>query len=192
MIASHLVWEGVCLSSWLYEDACNWRRLEWGGKAFCPERCVWINYFFFFLLFTLLDSLYLIVHQVLCKSDAPTGDMLLDEALKHIKETQPPETVQSWVELLSGELWIYLMHVTYKYVTLVTCFLLWNTKIFFKMFHWEFFFQSPLKLILHKLLERHANDCIIKKDFIFFALKSMWNIANNFTSVIWFISWNRI
>jgi len=55
------------------------------------------------MLFTLhLDSL--IVHQVLCKSDAPTGDMLLDEALKHIKETQPPETVQSWVELLSGEL----------------------------------------------------------------------------------------
>lgn len=51
-----------------------------------------------------LNSLYLFVHQVLCKSDAPTGDMLLDEALKHIKETQPPETVQSWIELLSGEL----------------------------------------------------------------------------------------
>lgn len=29
--------------------------------------------------------------------------MLLDEALKHVKETQPPETVQSWIELLSGE-----------------------------------------------------------------------------------------
>lgn len=41
--------------------------------------------------------------QVICKSDAPTGDVLLDEALKHIKDTQPPETVQSWVELLSGE-----------------------------------------------------------------------------------------
>jgi hypothetical protein len=40
---------------------------------------------------------------VICKSDAPTGDVLLDEALKHIKETQPPETVQSWIELLSGE-----------------------------------------------------------------------------------------
>lgn len=51
-----------------------------------------------------LNSLFLFVHQVLCKSDAPTGDMLLDEALKHIKETQPPETVQSWIELLSGEL----------------------------------------------------------------------------------------
>lgn len=43
--------------------------------------------------------------KVLCKSDAPTGDVLLDEALKHIKETQPPETVQSWVEYLSGETW---------------------------------------------------------------------------------------
>lgn len=41
--------------------------------------------------------------QVICKSDAPTGDVLLDEALKHIKDTQPPETVQSWIELLSGK-----------------------------------------------------------------------------------------
>lgn len=41
--------------------------------------------------------------KVICKSDAPTGDVLLDEALKHVKETQPPETVQSWIELLSGE-----------------------------------------------------------------------------------------
>ncbi|XP_056322595.1 Golgi phosphoprotein 3 [Danio aesculapii] len=47
----------------------------------------------------------LLTRKVLCKSDAPTGDMLLDEALKHVKETQPPETVQSWVELLSGETW---------------------------------------------------------------------------------------
>lgn len=42
--------------------------------------------------------------KVICKSDAPTGDVLLDEALKHIKETQPPENVQSWIELLSGEI----------------------------------------------------------------------------------------
>lgn len=34
--------------------------------------------------------------------DAPTGDVLLDEALKHMKETDPPETVQSWIEYLSG------------------------------------------------------------------------------------------
>ncbi|XP_059948744.1 Golgi phosphoprotein 3 isoform X2 [Mesoplodon densirostris] len=43
--------------------------------------------------------------EVICKSDAPTGDVLLDEALKHVKETQPPETVQNWIELLSGETW---------------------------------------------------------------------------------------
>ncbi|KAF4074329.1 hypothetical protein AMELA_G00238250 [Ameiurus melas] len=47
----------------------------------------------------------LLTRKVICKSDAPTGDVLLDEALKHIKETQPPETVQSWIELLSGETW---------------------------------------------------------------------------------------
>ncbi|XP_078077757.1 Golgi phosphoprotein 3 isoform X1 [Mustelus asterias] len=43
----------------------------------------------------------LLTRKVICKSDTPTGDVLLDEALKHIKETQPPEAVQSWIELLS-------------------------------------------------------------------------------------------
>ncbi|XP_027257054.1 Golgi phosphoprotein 3 isoform X3 [Cricetulus griseus] len=47
----------------------------------------------------------LLTRKVVCKSDAPTGDVLLDEALKHVKETQPPETVQNWIELLSGETW---------------------------------------------------------------------------------------
>lgn len=47
----------------------------------------------------------LLNRKILCKNDAPTGDVLLDEALKHIKETQPPETVQSWIEYLSGETW---------------------------------------------------------------------------------------
>lgn len=47
----------------------------------------------------------LLNRKVLCKSDTPTGDVLLDEALKHIKETQPAETVQSWIEYLSGETW---------------------------------------------------------------------------------------
>ncbi|KAM6232391.1 Golgi phosphoprotein 3-like [Porphyrio hochstetteri] len=47
----------------------------------------------------------LLTRKVVCKSGAPTGDVLLDEALKHIKETQPPETVQNWIELLSGETW---------------------------------------------------------------------------------------
>lgn len=45
----------------------------------------------------------MLAFQVICKSDAPTGDVLLDEALKHVKETQPPETVQNWIELLSGK-----------------------------------------------------------------------------------------
>ncbi|CAG5128546.1 unnamed protein product [Candidula unifasciata] len=43
--------------------------------------------------------------KVICKNDQPTGDVLLDEALRHIKETQPPETVQAWIEYLSGETW---------------------------------------------------------------------------------------
>lgn len=42
--------------------------------------------------------------KVILLKDTPTGDVLLDEALRHIKETQPPETVQSWIEYLSGSL----------------------------------------------------------------------------------------
>lgn len=36
------------------------------------------------------------------KSDAPTGDVLLDETLRHIKATEAAETVQTWIELLTG------------------------------------------------------------------------------------------
>lgn len=43
--------------------------------------------------------------KLVMKCDTPIGDVLLDEALKHIKETDPPETVQSWIEYLSGETW---------------------------------------------------------------------------------------
>eukprot|EP00049_Salpingoeca_infusionum_P017914 m.354940 g.354940 ORF g.354940 m.354940 type:complete len:286 (+) comp17139_c0_seq1:526-1383(+) len=39
------------------------------------------------------------------KEDRHTGDVLLDEALRHIKTTDPGETVQDWIELLSGETW---------------------------------------------------------------------------------------
>lgn len=42
--------------------------------------------------------------KVCVKNENITGDVLLDEALKHMKETQPSETVQSWIEYLSGEL----------------------------------------------------------------------------------------
>lgn len=47
----------------------------------------------------------LLARKVLVKNDQPTGDVLLDEALRHIKETDPPESVQSWIEYLSGETW---------------------------------------------------------------------------------------
>ncbi|XP_066465332.1 Golgi phosphoprotein 3-like [Eleutherodactylus coqui] len=47
----------------------------------------------------------LLDRRVLLKSEAPTGDVLLDETLKHIKATDPAETVQSWIELLTGETW---------------------------------------------------------------------------------------
>ncbi|GBN04990.1 Golgi phosphoprotein 3 sauron [Araneus ventricosus] len=47
----------------------------------------------------------LLMRKVLVKNDSPTGDVLLDEALKHIKETDPPETLQSWIDYLSGETW---------------------------------------------------------------------------------------
>ena len=43
-----------------------------------------------------------LMFQIIFRNDAPTGDVLLDEALKHVKETEPPETVSSWVEYLSG------------------------------------------------------------------------------------------
>ena len=50
----------------------------------------------------------LLSRKVHCKSELPTGDVLLDEALKHIKDTQPPETTQTWIEYLSG-MWFYLV-----------------------------------------------------------------------------------
>lgn len=43
--------------------------------------------------------------RIIIKSDTPTGDVLLDEALKHIKETDIPESTESWIEYLSGETW---------------------------------------------------------------------------------------
>lgn len=42
---------------------------------------------------------------VLPKGDKGTGDVILDEALRHIRTTEPGETIQDWVELLSGETW---------------------------------------------------------------------------------------
>lgn len=45
----------------------------------------------------------LLSRKLILKSDTPTGDVLLDEAIKHLKDTDPPETVQSWIEYLSGK-----------------------------------------------------------------------------------------
>lgn len=39
------------------------------------------------------------------KGDRTCGDVMLDEAFKHIKSTEPPEGIQEWIELLSGETW---------------------------------------------------------------------------------------
>ncbi|KAI6195385.1 hypothetical protein M3Y96_01225600 [Aphelenchoides besseyi] len=47
----------------------------------------------------------LVSRAVILKSDQPTGDVILDETLKHIKETQPPQSVVTWIEHLSGETW---------------------------------------------------------------------------------------
>lgn len=49
------------------------------------------------------------MRKVIIKNETPTGDVLLDEALKHIKETNPPETIQSWIEYLSGTINILLV-----------------------------------------------------------------------------------
>ena len=49
----------------------------------------------------------LLNRKVVVKSAEPCGDVLLDESLKHIRETSDsaPETVQTWIEYLSGETW---------------------------------------------------------------------------------------
>lgn len=47
----------------------------------------------------------LLNRKIEVKSDKVTGDVLLDEALTHIKNTKPTDTVPCWIELLSGETW---------------------------------------------------------------------------------------
>ena len=43
----------------------------------------------------------LLDRKVVLKSGNPTGDVLVDETLKHIKAIEPKETVQTWVKLLT-------------------------------------------------------------------------------------------
>lgn len=47
----------------------------------------------------------LLLRKVDTKNDTPTGDVILDEALNHVKKLMPQENVQNWIELLSGETW---------------------------------------------------------------------------------------
>uniref|UniRef100_A0AC35UBF3 Golgi phosphoprotein 3-like n=1 Tax=Rhabditophanes sp. KR3021 TaxID=114890 RepID=A0AC35UBF3_9BILA len=47
----------------------------------------------------------LLNRKVIVKSDETTGEAILDEALKLIKETQTTETIVSWIEYFSGETW---------------------------------------------------------------------------------------
>lgn len=49
-----------------------------------------------------LDTRKLVVIE---KSDRTTGDVMLDEAMKHIRSTDPTEYIQDWIDLLSGETW---------------------------------------------------------------------------------------
>lgn len=60
------------------------------------------------------------MRKVIIKNETPTGDVLLDEALKHIKDTNPPETIQSWIEYLSG---------MFNFICLFQLFLAYNYKI---------------------------------------------------------------
>ena len=46
----------------------------------------------------------LLSRKLLVKNHTTTGDVLLDEALKHIKDTHPPETLQIWLDYLIGKI----------------------------------------------------------------------------------------
>jgi len=54
---------------------------------------------------TVMRRKSLLNRKVIYLADTPTGDVILDEAAKLMKDTDPPETIPSWVELLSGETW---------------------------------------------------------------------------------------
>lgn len=43
--------------------------------------------------------------KITVKNDTPIGEVLLDETLKIIKGTDPPESVRNWIKYLSGDTW---------------------------------------------------------------------------------------
>ena len=55
----------------------------------------------------------LLNRKIFVRDSTPTGDVLLDEALKHMKETNPAETLQNWIDYLSGE-WIWSLFSSNK------------------------------------------------------------------------------
>lgn len=58
---------------------------------------------FIYIAILIFKGVSVVLYSLFCLFiDNPTGDVLLDEALKHMKDTDPPETVQSWIEYLSG------------------------------------------------------------------------------------------
>jgi len=56
----------------------------------------------------------LLERKILCKSDSPTGDVLLDEALKFIKEADSAENAQTWIEYLSGQVSAFILFCSNK------------------------------------------------------------------------------
>ncbi|CAH0559383.1 unnamed protein product [Brassicogethes aeneus] len=43
--------------------------------------------------------------KVIVKDDGVIGNVILDEALKHIKNADPPENVEKWITYLNGDTW---------------------------------------------------------------------------------------
>lgn len=72
----------------------------------------------------------LLSRKLVLKSDTPTGDVLLDEALKHLKETDPPETVQSWIEYLSGKYNNKSIQCNLFLILIIACFFRRNVESF--------------------------------------------------------------
>lgn len=56
----------------------------------------------------------LLSRKLILRNDTPTGEVLLDEALKHLKETDPPITVQNWIEYLSGRCLLYVLERSFN------------------------------------------------------------------------------
>lgn len=71
-----------------------------------------------------------------------TGDALLDEALKHIDDTQPPESVHSWIHYLSGK---YHLNI-FPYMSGVSLHARWR---------WIYFMMDLLTLLLLPLLKNY-------------------------------------